>query len=234
MRNFLSSGGLGDAVMTLGKLRSPQLINESIHLLHAHLSGLLLKELDAFYTYQNIDHEIIKISSWSWIKENKSTYEKELFSTWHATEDGIEINPFPKIIHKQIETDIVLSPFAGQRRDRLLNIKEIEKFIGDIDSNRKITYIGSTGGKNIDALRDVIDHSNGIDLIDKTTLTEVIDIICSAKSVIAPEGFVVYMGGMAGRRVFSYNYNVVAIKERAHPSWNIGLFDNLNELRNKI
>ncbi len=221
----LCSGGLGDAVMALGKLRSPKLIHQDINLTHVHLSGILLKELDLFYSSQNIKHEILKIDNWSWLEENKNKYDLELSSTWYSSSDHIEINPFPELNYNWMDVDIVLSPFAGQKRNRKLEFDQIERFAERY--GERVTYIG----EKCNFLKEVIKRTNRIDLI--VDFPQLINILCCAKVVISPEGFVVYFAGMSKKRVFCLNYNVSAIKERSHPNWNIKLFDDLKEIENE-
>lgn len=194
---IICSGGLGDAVMILGKLRSSQLKNEDIHLTHLHKTGILNRELTEFYSFFKINATIIN-EDFSWINEHRKEYHLELISNYTG------INPFPKIDYQKIENiDIVMCLVAGQRRDRKINTTGIEDFVKD----KKVTYIGVG-----------------------ETLTEAINIICSANIIISPEGFVTYMGGLAGKRVFIYNHNKVAIDQRAHPAWKVKLFDNLSEI----
>jgi hypothetical protein len=194
---IICSGGLGDAVMILGKLRSPQLINEDVHLTHVHKNGILYNELNEFYSYHKIKAEV-KIVDFSWIDEHKKEYDLELTSDYKG------INPFPKLNYQKIENiDIVMCLVAGQRKNRNLNTRGLEDFVKD----KNIKRIG-----------------NG------ETLTEAINIICSANIIISPEGFVTYMGGLAGKRVFIYNHNKKAIDERAHPAWKVELFDSLSEI----
>lgn len=194
---IICSGGLGDAVMILGKLYSPELINKNIQLIHLHKNGILNKELTEFYSFFKINAKVIN-EDFSWIDEHRNEYDLELSSDYKG------INPFPKLNYQKIENiDIVMCLVAGQRKDRNLNTRGMEDFVKD----KKITRIG-----------------NG------ETLTEAINIICSANIIISPEGFVTYMGGLAGKRVFIYNHNVKAIDERAHPAWKVKLFDSLNEI----
>ncbi len=117
---------------------------------------------------------------------------------------------------------MILSPFAGQNRNRSIESSQIEIFAEKY--GKRVTYVGSGRKCNI---------KSGIDLIDKISFIKLIDLICSANVVISPEGFVVYFAGMAGKKVFCHRYNVAAINERAHPSWNIKLFDDLKELDNE-
>jgi len=219
---FLTAGGLGDAVISYGKV----CFDKNAHLIHVHRNGILTKEIDEFYAYQNLSHEVI-VADFDWGENNKNKWDKELAPYWHGKEDGLEINPFPKLNYKKVDVDIVLSPFAGQRRNRIMDIGELEKLIEGI-GNRKITYIGS--GRKVDDLDDIIKRSNGVNLISQTSLTEAVDIICSTNSIIAPEGFVIYMGGIARRKTFAYNHNITAIHDRGHPDWKIKIFDNLSEL----
>jgi hypothetical protein len=245
MRKFLSSGGLGDAVMIVGKLYSSQLISDikNIHLTHAHLSGILTKELSEFYTSQKVNHDIIPISDWSWLEQNQDNYEKHLKSCWDGIEDGVEINPFPNLIYNKVDVDIVLSPFAGQNRNRLLDIDDLEKFAGIANSaDRKITYVGKTiveNSKNfkrhdVNTLNTIIQDTGGINLLNKTTVLAIVDIVCSAKTVVAPEGFIAYLAGLAGGQVFILKYNQNAIVKHRHPDWNVMLFESLSDLVGKI
>lgn len=213
---LLTGGGLGDAAMAVAKLYAK--FNPSdIKLTHVEVHQHLLSPIGDFYMSQGIDAEVKWIPSWRWKNEHESEYDFWLDSGW---QDGWPILPFPPLKFDLRTIDILVNPISGRNGNRSLSKAEIEL----LDSKR-ITYVGTRG--NLEGLL-------GTSLIGKTSIKDLVDLICSANVIITPEGFVAYLGAMAGKKVWVKRDNLRAIERRKHPDWELFVFDKIDQVAQSL
>lgn len=226
---LLTSGGLGDAIMAIGKIYSKNAPfppnNISIH--HVRIRDELSKEIRELYKLQNIKADVFCIPNWAWQKENRHLYDYFLGSGWSKDnfggENSWEINPFPPLKYKHkkgIKT--IVNPISGRNRNRKFSIDDLRRFV----EGKDITIIGKTNDKDYIRAIESLPVKN---LINKTNLEEVINIICSASTVISPEGFIPYLAAMANKEVF-ISQNVKAIRKRKHPKWKMRIVEKLRDI----
>lgn len=230
MVNFLTGGGLGDAAMSVAKLWSesnPVNNLDDILLTHVETHAVLIPSIRNFYKSQQIHALVKEIPNWDWLTENRKKYDYWLGTHW-SEQDGYEksweINPFPPIHYSEFipNIDILLSPFAGRLGNRNFTVDDINKF----QKNHDVTLAGWC---NQDFAEQITNKSKR-SFINRTTISELVDLIGSSNTVIAPEGFVVYLAGMLGKEVFILDKNIEAITYRVHPKWNVKIIKNLQEV----
>lgn len=208
MLKLLTGGGLGDAAMAFAKLHGSYATN--IKLTHVETHFNLLDSIREFYDSQGINSQVIQIPSWQWKIDNEKKYDAWVDTNWEG------INPFPPIKYNQQPADILICPASGRNSNRQYSRTELEK----IDSER-VTYVGQIG---------LVDGLKGNSLLGITTIKQLIDLICSANTIIAFEGFIAYLGAMAGKKVFVKRRNMNAIKKRKHPDWDFHIIDQVDQI----
>jgi hypothetical protein len=224
---LLTSGGFGDAAMSLAKIhaRFSDRIDD-IELTHIRTrDDNLYKTIHDFYNTQSIKNKVIKIPSWDWQKENRKDFDYFLGCNWsehnHNDESSWEINPFPHIQHSKISNcPILLNPTSGGTEEISKKFTEnsIKRFMTD---HPDVVLIGR-GKDNYET------YSNS--MYNKTDINKLIDLITSSKIVITPEGFIAYFAAMCGNKVFVKNENLPAILKRKHPKWDMSIINDLSEI----
>lgn len=223
---ILCGGGLGDALMIYGKLGKLDISIKDIELTHVEIPNNLLRVINEYYKSQNINVIVKQIPNWDWKNKHKKKYDLVLDTSAYGIEDdGIEINPFPlfNIVNEYI-SDIVISPSSGRNNERNFNLKEIKNFIGKHIGNKRIFLIGTEQNKK------QFDGMGTINLINIGTIQESIDIVASSKYVIAPSGFVSFLGCMLRKEVYSKDGRKDIENRYYHKSWNNKFVRNLNEI----
>jgi hypothetical protein len=206
---LLTGGGLGDAVMAFAKLHA-RYNPADVFLTHVEVYPHLIPAISSFYQTQDINCDVFEISSWNWKEEHEKEYDDWLFTSW---DEGWEIDPFPPLKFDKRNVNVVISPLSGRNTNRGWSRNELLAV-----DNEQVIYIGTNG-------QEVVSGLKGKSLIGQTTMKEVIDLICSANTVIAAEGFVAYLGAMAGNQVYVKRNNVLAIQKRKHPNWKLEIVD---------
>jgi hypothetical protein len=213
MLKLITGGGLGDAAMALAKMQA-KFDPKDIHLTHCAVKRKLLAPISCFYKTQKIKHLTKGIKSWDNHSKLIKNYDCWLETGWS---DGWEINPFPALFYDKKDIDVLVTPAAGRNATRSFSKKELIDFHSD-----RITYVGKVEGYG---------DLPGKSLINQTTLKELVDLICSANVIIAPEGFVAYLGALAGKEVYVKDQNMPAIKKRKHPDWKMKIISSLQEVK---
>jgi len=228
---LLTGGGLGDAMIAMAKFYS-RFVLEDCQVTHGVSHRQWINNIQSLYNYQEIKCKV-EYTIWREEIETKSKiHDYFLHTTWNAKihEDEIlkyfpedwEIEPFPPLkYNKRQDVDIVISPVACMEFKRKLNDSSLMKLADRISKTNHITYVGHGRPMN---------HYPGTSLINKTTIPELVDIICSANVVIGAEGLVTWLGAMADKKVFMQIDNLPGIKRRQHPKWNIALFNDMREV----
>lgn len=230
---LLTGGGLGDAAMSFAKLQSkdmPEDFKDNYFLTHAETHPHLLDAINTFYSLQEVPHIVEKIDNWGWLQENRKYYDAWVGTAWHKhndEEDSWEIEPFPFIKYDYIpNVDILICPSSGREMTRSIYFNDIKGWAKKHVNGRSLSFAGKLDpgvSKLID--RD-IECQN---FINKTSLKEYIDLICSCKVLIAPGGFSCYLAGMAKKKVFARSEGLPSLN-RFHPEWDYQYIDNIYEV----
>jgi len=230
MMKLLTSGGLGDAAMSLAKIHAKfSHCIDDIEVTHVRVrDDNLYDPIREFYDTQSIKNKVIKIPSWDWKIENRNNYEHFLGSNWgvdnHGDESSWEIEPFPVIKYSEFKPDsIIINPTSGGKEEisKRFAKSDVESFI--LDWPEAIII-----GKGSDGYDD---YPNS--LYNKTDMKTLVNLIASSGIVISPEGFVPYFAAMCGCKVYIKNENVEAINKRKHPKWDMTIVDDLTLTESK-
>ena len=221
-KSVVSSGGLGDAVLIFARLQ--QLYGNDYTLTHVMIKQKLLGVVQEFYNSQGISADVKKIDDWGWLKNNKMNYD------YHAkiidSPDWDQISPSPKYIlnNSNENFDIVISPTAGRDNDRCFKLNELRTFC-EKNNRIRIVLVGQTN--------NIYDGLNVVNLINKTTIQETLDIIAGCSIVIAPAGFISIIGASMNKMVYTKKHHNNDLIKRTyyHPKWIKNNFINtLNEV----
>ena len=230
MVKLLTSGGFGDAAMSLAKIHAKfsDSLNE-ISLIHIRTrKDNLNSTIHEFYNTQEIDNKVITVPSWDWQKQNRNKFDFFLGCNWtaenHNDETSWEIEPFPKIKYSKIKSiSTLLNPSSGGTEEvrKSFSKTEVDEFT-EIDPS---TIIIGRGDDGYD------EYANS--LYNKTDIRELVNLIASSETVITPEGFTAYFAAMCGKRVFVKSQNINAIIKRKHPLWKLTIIDSMKEIIRK-
>ena len=227
MLQILTTGGFGDAAMSLAKMYSKDAPFDprSIHLTHARIRKPLSDAISEFYTSQGISHRVLQIPDWSWKKRNRRHYDHYLGSSWHPRnindEVTWEINPLPPLKFDVQDVDLVINPISGRLANRRFSKEQMERYVKECD--RKITVIG----KAPQEYADFVDKLPVQSLLNKTTIKESVDVICSCHTLVGNPGFVVYLACMAGKKVISTREKNWISNKYFHPDWDVKFIRSL-------
>jgi len=217
MIRCLTSGGLGDALMSIAKLHSEKLpftFDDNVFVTHYELPKQLLKSIDELYSSQNISHEVVTSDSPNWIADNIGEYDYYLGTSWskhNVNSDSWEINPFPNLkFNKVKEYDLVISPFAARDMHRGITNTNL-----DLNAYKTIAFVGwCPQDYNVPSEKTISNFLN------KTSISQAIDIVASAQTFVGNPGFFMFLACMLKKQVLSTKYN--SIKDYyIHPKWNI-------------
>lgn len=218
MKNILSGGGLGDAALIYAQLYNMNFEKEEYFLTHYMHKKPLMNAVDEFYSSQNINHEIKKIDDPKWYDKNKHKYDIIIY-----TLEKQKMCAFPEFnITKQSHYNVLIAPVAGRNNDRIFFNNEINNFIKN-NSNKKMALVGK-GNVNLNYY-DYVDN-----YLNKTTISEVLNLIYSSDVIISPGGFIAIVGGLMGKKVFTKELRQITRNDYYHPEWNNQFINNLNEV----
>ena len=137
-----------------------------------------------------------------------------------------KITAFPKYnLERGIMFDILISPTAGRDNDRGFSWHQINDFCNN-SPYKKIGLIGQT--------HNVYDSIRAVNLINKTSIQETLNLIAEAKYVIAPAGFVSIVAASMNKHVFTKEHIDAELIRKAyyHPEWIRNKFiTNFNEIK---
>ena len=233
MTNLIGGGGLGDAAMIFAALNSNEspvdIKSEDYLLTHVEVPSTLIQAIRDFYCYQGIRSNVLNIRSYdNWMTENRQGYDHFVAACWHGLvgrEKGWRINSFPDITYDHVDdVDILISPSAGRSNDRRFTDNEFIEFTNN-DSVSIITHFIPDGkvGEWIQARMKI-----GKALL-ATNVRDVVDRICSSSVVVGNSGFVTFLAGMAGKKVFQLPEKP-ASDYRTDPNWNVTEIYSLEEI----
>lgn len=229
MLELLTSGGIGDAVFSYAKLyssKAPFDIREQpywlTHLTNIRGAGVSDRSISRFYTSQGVPHSVVCTPGAAWREQHRSEFDHYLGTAWDATNGGDEsswdIEPYPPLIYTHIpDVDILLSPFSAYNKGRKINLKELIYFGEKVyKQGRTITLAGWADQAFIDALGN-LPFKNMLN----TDMITMINLVCSASTIISNIGFTSILGCAAGKQVFSVGIHPVNNKDYYHPQWNV-------------
>ncbi|MFW5847700.1 MAG: hypothetical protein ACOCVF_02160 [bacterium] len=225
MIKTLSSGGLGDATMAFAKMGK---LNDDISHTHIELPTKLLPIIKEFYESQKINVVVKNIKNKSWVVDNKKNYDIFLDTSAYGVQmkNPIEIDPFPNfIINNEYDYDIVISPSSGRNSERSFKFNEIKNFIEKHEKNYKIVLLGVENNPN------KFNNLGVTNCLNKTSISESIDIINSSKYVIAPSGFISFIGCLLNKNVFTKDNRLNIRKRYFHKEWSNKFISDINTLK---
>lgn len=227
MKTVLGGGGLGDAAMLYSKLLNLNIPIEDIELTHVEVPKILIPKIKEFYDTQNLTSTVLQIDNYrDWMNVNKDNY--DIFVDTSAYGENmyphIEIIPFPELnINNSYDFDIVVSPSAGKYSERNFGIQEIMNLIKK-NNDKKIVLIGTV---NNSVMFDGLGITN---LLNKTSIQEALNIIAGSEYVIAPSGFISFIGCMMKKNVFSKDGRKEIEENYYHNDWNNKFIKTLKEI----
>ena len=240
MIKLLTSGGLGDAVMSFAKAEKLNIDRNNFIVYHARIrEDNLDNTIVDFYSSQGITSKIVRVHNDNkrkhqgevlddWLLENLKRYNYYLGTHWSANNgsysrlDSWEIDPFPKVKYsKTNDCKILLNPSSGGTEDvkKSFDQKQIEKFL---DKYPETVIIG----KGNDIQYEKFSNS----LYNKTSMKDLVNLIASSEVVVSPEGFVPYFAGMCGKTVYVKDENIKAIENRKHPEWDFNIINTIEDI----
>lgn len=236
--NLYTAGGFGDAAMSFAKAEALNIPRSEYKIFHARIRNDNLDSviLD-FYKSVDVDAEILRFpvegkihpgqELLEWGLNNWKNYADKYLGTHWSSDCGNglvswEIEPFPLINYKKIENvKCLVSPESGGSRDpKSFDINSVFQFV---EKTPESFIIGN--GK--ESLYETHDKS----FYNKTSVSELVNLIASSDVVISPEGFIAYFAAMCGKTVYCKSDNMPAIKRNRHPSWNFNIVKSLGEIK---
>lgn len=222
MNKVLSAGGLGDALMIYSKLLN---LDGDIELTHAMKVPKLMPVVKEFYETVGVNVKMQKIGNWNWIKNNKDNFDYHLDTSWIGEDCGIESYPWLDLkVKEKYDFDIVMTPSSGRDNERHFHPQGMLNFIKKY-KDKKIVFIGVESNPNR------FNNYGVTNLLNKTSIQKTIDIVSGSKYVVAPSGFISFLGCFLGKKVFSKDGRRVIENRYYHPKWNNTFIQNLNQVQ---
>jgi len=240
MIKILTGGGFGDAAMSIGKLYSKEapynLDLSEIYLTHVEVPKDLLPSISSFYKTQNINHITKQIPSWGWRSNHRKEFDYYLGSHWMkdnvGDESTWEINPFPPLKYDYINNIKTLVAIGGGRPNSPILRGFTEEQIIELDTCYKdIIFVG----KSNDEFYKNYKFKN-INMINKTTIEQLVNYICSCKNFIGYLGFSLLLAGLANKKIFGVKTNIGSHGNdgwdyRIHPKWDVTEIKNIKNIK---
>jgi len=236
MIKLLTGGGFGDAAMSIGKFYSqdaPFDVNtRDMHLMHVEVPGELLEAIREFYKTQGIDASVTQIPSWDWKDRNRYKFDYYLGAHWSkhniGDETTWEINPFPPLKYNVIDNIDTIVNISGGRKDKFRGFSTNE--IMELD--KRLINITFTG-KSDDPFYNEYEFEN-TNLVNKTSVQEFVDLICSCDTYVGYAGFALFLAGLANKNIYGFKTNGDGWDYRVHPKWKVKKASNISEVIDTI
>ena len=208
---------------------------EYFHLVHTtniRGAGKMDVAIGQFYSAMKVPHSIVVAGGKEWKEQNRHLFDYYLGTAWDkhngGDEESWEIEPFPPFNGPLLKHDIVISPIAGWDISRSFSLPRLAELAEQAKSDgREITYVGHAPPEYADEIRKLPGNSR----LNGTTMSSLIDIVVSCKTVIANQGFIAFLGCAAGRQVFSIGTHRCNIREGFHPEWNVKCLPKLEAVQ---
>ena len=229
MFKFLTGGGLGDALMGYSKIQNI-CINKKIaeySITHVEVVDTLLPSINEFYKSQKVNYEVLKIPSWSWLKNNKKKYDMWVDTAWNDKITGYTTLPRPKLILGESESscDILICIASGRRNNRFFSPDEIRKFINH-NKSKKIGLIGKVSDKQKIKYNNLSEYN----FINQLNLTNLMNLINDSEIIITNAGFVAYFSLFLDKTCYVKPEVAELTANYFHPQWKPIFINNLNNL----
>ena len=236
---LLTAGGMGDSVLSYCKLWSDEapfdIRRDKIELVHAtniRGAGAFSESIQAWYKTQGISARVDTAPKGpGYYNENRSKYDYYLGAGVDAYNGGDEpswpISPTPKIYYNPLMWPrTVITPFSGYNSNRNIPVDDISRFM-DRHPHHQITLIGWCPA-DYSALND--NGKRVQNMLNRTQVQDVVDIVCSANVVIGCTGFITILAAAAGIETFSIREPNVPMAH-FHSEWKARYVDSINEVR---
>jgi len=231
MIKLLTGGGFGDAAMSIGKLYSsscPFKHPIGFNLTHVEVGNSLLLAISEFYKTQKINATVREIDNWNYKESIRHEYDYYLGTHWSENnigdESSWEINPFPPLVYDTVEDiDLVINISSGRKQKfRGFDKNDIIK----LDTNySNITFIGQSND------RFFSDYNfKNTNLVNKTSVKQLVDIICSCNTYIGYAGFALYLAGLANKQIFGFRDSGDGWEYRVHPLWKVKQVQTIKDI----
>ncbi len=239
MIKVLASGGLGDALMSYCKMKSPRcpFDIDDVEITHVEVPTTLLSAINQFYVSQDLVVDVKNIPNWDYYHDVlKHKFDYVLGSTWDGNRDkddtGFttwEIEPFPKFKTPDIEQrkhKILVAVGAGRRANRKFRVADVYGFDSKhANHDYDIAYTGIVCDSSYyNGLR----KSNFVNKL--SSVVDLIGMILKADIVISHAGFVTYLAGAARKKVFCVSEGTSS-DIRTHPEWDVTYIQTLEDIK---
>tara|TARA_R110000765_G_scaffold16182_3_gene45818 strand:- start:3853 stop:4548 length:696 start_codon:yes stop_codon:yes gene_type:complete len=230
MIKLLTGGGFGDAAMSIGKLYSKDApFNHPLefNLTHVEVGNTLLPAISDFYKTQGIKANVFEIDNWDVKETIRSKYDYYLGTHWSENnigdESSWEINPFPPLIYDKVETGTVVNVSSG-RRDKFRGFTKEEIIQLDNQYNNLI-FIGKSNDEFFNRY-----NFNNNNLVNKTTVKQLVDVVCSCDVYIGFAGFALFLAGLANKDIYGFRDAGDGWEYRVHPSWRVNQVKGIQDI----
>lgn len=232
MIKLLTGGGFGDAAMSIGKLYSkdaPFSHPISFELTHIETKGSnLLPAIKDFYDCQNIENKVFEIENWDVQKKIRDNYHYELGTHWFkdnvGSESTWEINPFPPLVYDKVNVKTIINIGGGRigaPGARGFSLEEIIQFDNQCTN---LTFVGKTSNPFYEEYK-----FNNTNLVNKTSVKELVDLVCSCDTYVGYAGFALFLAGLANKNIYGFKTGGDGWDYRVHPKWKVKQVSNVNE-----
>lgn len=194
-------GGFGDALYVLGEIQQKYNVSE-VSLVHARKDKLPINDsIKEFYESQDLEAEVVvRDNHESWVKENYAAGRFEAFINKDGSHYSLMANQLRvkyELLHDTPKT--ILVPRAGrdERNKREFSIDSVNQFL-EFHKREPILLLGDTNQEYVDALVTYPEHTN---LMNKTKVKDLVNLICSSETLIGHPGFLAYLAAMTGKTV---------------------------------
>lgn len=235
-KRLLTAGGLGDAAMSYAKIFSthaPFHISdcpniEVTHITHIRGKGEFATAIKDFYTSQGIKATIKFRKKVAEQVVDREDFDHYLGTHWFAKnvgdEESWEINPNPPLTYESVTCPkTLISPVAGVFGNRGFSLD----MLALIDAE-DIGYVGKIKNEN-----GYFDKFKGENYINKTTMEEFVNLICSCETFIGQSGFSALLAAMAGKKVYMVSEGQPTLN-RVHPDWDVTYIESISDYLTKI
>ena len=232
MIKLLTGGGFGDAAMSVGKLYSKnapfEVLLDNIILTHIEVGNSLLPAIREFYKSQGITAVVTEIPNWD--AKTKIRKENDYYLGTHWSEHNVgaettwEINPFPPLVFDTVEAGQTVVHISSGRKDKFRGFSKED--IIELDNRYKnLIFTGKSEDKFYNEYK-----FNNKNMVNKTTIKDLVDIICSCEIFIGYAGFALYLAGLANKDVYGIKHWGDGWEYRVHPKWRVKEIKSIKDI----
>ena len=236
---LLTAGGMGDSVLSYCKLwssKAPFNMNkdkiELVHVTNERGGERFRRSIQEWYESQGISARVdLAPKGLGYYNANRCKYDYYLGAGIGAYNGGDErswpVSSLPKIKFNQLSWPrTVITPFSGYNSNRSISVDMLSRFM----NRHPHHWITLIGWSPID-YSQLNDHGAQLhNMLNRTEVQDVVDIVCSANVVIGCTGFITILAAAAGIETFSIKEPNVPMAH-FHSKWNARYVNTMDEVR---